>query len=124
MRYGKLHGLNLIYINNRTAELAACVAVNRQVGRHTEPALHEISAGAGGISHGGQAMRTILAAAVLAALALPASAKDDPHGPQWHLMDHSADMRLPIRPWCVPHSPQWATCAHKGTDWKGSWTIK
>jgi hypothetical protein len=47
VRYGKLHGLNLIYINNRTAELAACVAVNRQVGRHTEPALHEISVGAG-----------------------------------------------------------------------------
>jgi hypothetical protein len=69
-------------------------------------------------------MRMILAAAVLAALALPATAMDDPHGPQWHFMDHSADMRLPIRPWCVPHTPQWATCTHKGTDWKGSWTIK
>ena len=65
-------------------------------------------------------MRMVLAAAVLAALALPASAHD---GPQWHFMDHSAD-RLAIRPWCVPHTAQWATCAHKGTDWKGSWTIK
>jgi hypothetical protein len=37
-------------------------------------------------------MRTILAAAILAALALQASAKDDPHGPQLHFMDHSADM--------------------------------
>lgn len=69
-------------------------------------------------------MRMILAVAVLAALALQASAKDDPYGPQWHFMDHSADMRLAIRPWCVPHTAQWATCAHKGTDWKGSWTIK
>ena len=25
-------------------------------------------------------------------------ARDDPHGPQWHFMDHSADMRLPIPP--------------------------
>jgi hypothetical protein len=54
VRYGKLPGLILIYINNRTAELAACVGANRQVGRHTEPALREISAGAGGISYGGQ----------------------------------------------------------------------
>jgi hypothetical protein len=60
-----------------------------------------------------KAMRTILAAAVLAVLALPASAaKDNPHGPQWHFMDHDADMRLLIRPWCVPHTPQWATCSH------------
>ena len=35
-------------------------------------------------------MRMICAAAVLAALAIPASAKDDPHGPQWHFMDKSA----------------------------------
>jgi hypothetical protein len=69
-------------------------------------------------------MRMILAGAVLAALAFQANAKDDPHGPQWHFMDHGADMHLAIRPWCVPHTPQWATCAHKGTDWKGSWTIK
>jgi hypothetical protein len=67
----------------------------------------------------------ILAAAVLAALALPVSAQDNPYGPQWHFMDHSADMRLPIRPWCVPQTPQWATCSGvKRTDWKGSWTIK
>ena len=31
-------------------------------------------------------MRTILAAAVLAALALQASAKDGPYGPQWHFI--------------------------------------
>ena len=69
-------------------------------------------------------MRTILAAAVLAALALQASAQDHPYGPQWHFMDHSADMRLPIRPWCVPNTPQWATCAHKGEAWRGWWTAK
>ena len=58
-------------------------------------------------------MRLIVAAAVLAALALPASAKDDPYGPQWHFMDQSANMNLPIRPWCVPNTPQWATCSHE-----------
>jgi hypothetical protein len=58
-------------------------------------------------------MRLTAAAAVLAALALPAgAAEDDPHGPQWHFMDHSADMNLPIRPWRVPNTPQWATCSH------------
>jgi hypothetical protein len=77
------------------------------------------------------AMRMILAATVLAALALqasaqslPASAHDDPYGPQWHFMDHSADMRLLIRPWCVPNTPQWATCAHKGETWTGWWTTR
>ena len=69
-------------------------------------------------------MRIILAAAVLAALALPASAKDDPYGPQWHFMDQSANMNLPIRPWCVPNTPQWATCAHKGPEWKDWWTFR
>jgi hypothetical protein len=75
-------------------------------------------------------MRIILAATVLATLALHACAQpllagahDDPYGPQWHSMDRTADMRLPIRPWCVPTMPQWATC-HRGTDWKGSWTVK
>ena len=59
-------------------------------------------------------MRLIVAAAVLAALALPAgAAQDNPYGPQWHFMDHSADMNLPIRPWCVPNTPQWATCSHE-----------
>jgi hypothetical protein len=62
-------------------------------------------------------MKMILAAAVLAALALQASAKDDPRGPQWHFLDHSADMTMAIRPWCVPHTPQWATCSHLSTDW-------
>ena len=70
-------------------------------------------------------MRTILVAVVFAALTLQASAQeDDPRGPQWHFMDHSADMRLPIRPWCVPHTPQWATCAHKAESWKGWFTAK
>jgi hypothetical protein len=68
-------------------------------------------------------MRTILAVAVLAALASQASAKDNPRGPQWHFMDSSADMRLPIHPWCVPKTLQWATCAHKGNDWKGGWFV-
>jgi hypothetical protein len=58
-------------------------------------------------------MKIILAAAALAVSALPASAaQDNPYGPQWHFMDHSADMRLVIRPWCVPNTPQWATCSH------------
>jgi hypothetical protein len=58
-------------------------------------------------------MRLIVAAAVLVALALPAgAAEDDPHGRQWHFMDHSADMRLVIRPWCVPNTPQRASCSH------------
>jgi hypothetical protein len=69
----------------------------------------------------GRQMRTILAAAVLAALVSQASAKDNPHGPQWHFMDKSADMKMAIHPWCVPKTPQWATCTHKGTDWKGGW---
>ena len=68
-------------------------------------------------------MRMILAAAVLAALALPASANDDPYGPQWHFMDHSADMRLPSALVRAPH-PQWATCAHHGDAWRGWWTAK
>jgi hypothetical protein len=55
----------------------------------------------------------ILAAAVLVALAVPASAKDDPRGPQWHFMDKTANMQMAIRPWCVPHTPQWVTCAPK-----------
>jgi hypothetical protein len=65
-------------------------------------------------------MRMILAAAVLAVLALPASAaKDNPYGPQWHFMDHDADMRLPIRPWCIPRTPQWATLftCDRGESW-------
>ena len=67
----------------------------------------------------------ILAVTALAALAPPASAKDDPRGPQWHFMDTAADMRLAIHPWCVPNTPQWATCSHKGSDWKGLWwTLK
>jgi hypothetical protein len=49
-------------------------------------------------------MKMILAAAVLAVLALPASAKDNPHGPQWHFMDQSANMNLVIRSWCVPNT--------------------
>jgi hypothetical protein len=61
-------------------------------------------------------MKMILAAAVLAALALPASAHD---GPQWHFMDHGADIRLSIRSWCVPNTPQRATCAHHGDAWRG-----
>ena len=69
-------------------------------------------------------MRMICAAAVLAALAIPASAKDDPRGPQWHFMDRTANMQLVLRPWCVPNTPQWAQCPHKGTSWKGAWTIK
>ena len=63
-------------------------------------------------------MRMILAAAVLAALPLQASAQDDPYGPQWHFMDHSADMRMVIRPWCVPRTPQWATCSRENTEWR------
>ena len=69
-------------------------------------------------------MRIICAAAFLAAMAIQASAKDDPRGPQWHFMDHAADMRLAMHPWCVPNTPQWAWCPHKGNDWKGAWTIK
>jgi hypothetical protein len=30
------------------------------------------------------------------------AAEDNPHGPQWHFMNHSADMGMVIRPWCVP----------------------
>jgi hypothetical protein len=66
-------------------------------------------------------MRTILVAAVLAALTLQANAKDDPRGPQWHFMDKTANMQMVIRPWCVPHTPQWAVCPHKGIDLKGGW---
>ena len=64
-------------------------------------------------------MRMILAAAVLAVLALPASAKDNPHGPQWHFMDQSANANLVIRPWCVPNTPQWATLftCDRGESW-------
>lgn len=72
-------------------------------------------------------MRMICAAAVLAALVIPASAKsakDDPRGPQWHFMDRTANMQLAMRPWCVPNTPQWAQCPHKGSNWKGTWTIK
>jgi hypothetical protein len=63
-------------------------------------------------------MRMILAAAVLAALALSARAQDNRYGPQWHFMDHSADMRLPIRAWCVPNTAQWSTCSHESTEWR------
>jgi hypothetical protein len=64
-------------------------------------------------------MRMILAAAALtAALAVPASAQDNPYGPQRHFMDHSADTRMVIRPWCVPNTPQWATCSHASAEWR------
>jgi hypothetical protein len=39
-------------------------------------------------------------------------------------MDRSANMQLAMRPWCVPNTPQWAQCPHKGSNWKGTWTIK
>src|SRR5580704_4897177 len=74
---------------------SACLAagIYASVGAHDR-------AGPGRPTTEDKAMRMILAAAVLAALALQASAKDDPHGPQWHFMDHGADMHLAIRPWC------------------------
>jgi hypothetical protein len=67
-------------------------------------------------------MRMILAAAFLAALAFPASAeKDNPRGPQWHFMDTSADMNLPIRPWCVPNHPAMGDMLTRGRG-SACWT--
>jgi hypothetical protein len=56
-------------------------------------------------------MRMILAAAVLAALAFQANAKDDPHGPQWHFMDHGADMHFGYPPLVrAPHPAMGDVC--------------